>query len=90
MRVFITGTSFAKNVALLSELLARGVDARCVDWGKTFHGEPAPDDRWIVLAPQELPPFAPLPKGDFGQVDAEAPLAEQVDLVLKELHWTPC
>ena len=86
-RLFLTGPSFAKNVALMAELLEHGVDVRCVDWGKTFQGDPLDDDRWLVLAPKELPAFAPLPQGDYGQIDVDAPLEQQVELVLQDLRW---
>ena len=88
MTIYITGPSFRANVALMAELNHRlPVVVRCVNWGESPQIAPQADDHWLVLAPKELPAFAPLPKCHYGQIDVDAPLVTQVDLVLDSLRW---
>ena|SRR5208283_436516 len=88
MRLFVTSPSFTAAMRLVEALAERGVTASVAEWGKTPHTEPQADDHWIVLAPAELPAFAPLPKCEFGQIDVDAPLETQIAMVLQDLEWT--
>ena len=87
--IYITSTRFSAAVELMLALGERGVQAATVEWGKQHHAESTPDDRWVFLAPQELPPFSPLPKGEYVHIDVDATLETQIDLAIEELQWSP-
>ena len=87
MNLYLTSPNFTTALRLAEAIAERGVNVCVVEFGKTPQREPAPDDRWLVLAPKELPPFAPLPKCEYGVIDVEAPLATQVGLAVQELEW---
>ena len=82
--IYLTSPNFTAARGLAEALAGRGVDAAVVEWGKSPQAAPKPGDRWIVLSPKELPPFAPLPKCEYKQVDVDAALEMQVGLVLKD------
>ena len=90
MVIFITGPKFRANLSLMHALKLRltptrpDVNVRIVDWGC----QPAvihPHYKWFILAYSDMPEDAPWPEEPHTIINVDAPVDEQVGVVMGEL-----
>ena len=89
--LYITSPSFNAAVALMDALKGHvdNIKVSVIAWGHEPLCDVHPDDRWLVLEPDDLPDDAPFPDADFVSISLRRDLASQVHMAIRELQWTP-